>query len=587
MLTDAHSSQRAGRRGSLSRAITLAALGAALSGSLAALSFRRAAALPSSPPPVAAPVRAPGDPPFGRPDAIVDLASDDGSALVHAVWRTHDATVVNIEGRAPGPDLKPSGMKVRTQDISPHAEGVDFDDRRWPIAAPTSLETRRGSGRVSFVWYRFAVTIPPTIAGFDTTGSTWALELVADDYAEIWVDGHLPLVLGQAGGPVVKGFGSPNRVILGRDVKPGQTFQVAVFAMNGPISASPQNFIWLKSATLDVYRGAPARPQVGRIVRRSPALEDVLSAETRIEKLADGFLFTEGPVWHPDGYLLFSDPNANTIYRWSPDGDLSVFRPKSGYRGVDVARYGQPGSNGLTLDPAGRLTINEHGNRRVTRLEKNGVLKVLADSHEGRRLNSPNDLVYRSDGTLYFTDPPFGLPGFFDDPQKELPYSGVYMWQPGPLAQPGPSARPERDGQVHLVASDLKGPNGLAFSPDERFLYVDNWDVNRKVILRYDVYPDGRLGASKVFLDLTDVPGEQAFDGLKVDSKGHVFAAGPGGLLVIAPTGEILGTLELPEQPANLAWGDADRQTLYITARTGLYRVRTKIAGAGVAASLH
>jgi len=578
MLTVATSSRGASRRGSLPRVITLVALGATLSGSLAAVSFHRAAALTSSPPPVVAPVRAPGDPPFGRPDAIVDLASDEGTALVHAVWRTHDATVVNIDGHAPGPDLKPSGMKVRTQDVVPHAEAADFDDRPWPVAAPTSLETRRGSGRVSFVWYRFAVTIPPALAGFDTSGSTWALELVADDYAEIWVDGRLPLVLGQTAGQVVKGFGSPNRVILGRDVKPGQTFHVAVFAMNGPISASPQNFIWLKSATLDVYRAPPARPQVGRIVRRSPALDEVLAPETRIEKLADGFLFTEGPVWHPDGYLLFSDPNANTIYRWSPDGDLSVFRPKSGYRGVDVARYGQPGSNGLTLDPAGRLTINEHGNRRVTRLEKNGVLTVLAASHEGRRLNSPNDLVYRSDGTLYFTDPPFGLPGFFEDPHKELPYSGVFMWRPGQAGE---------DAKVRLVASDLKGPNGLAFSPDERFLYVDNWDVNRKVILRYDVLADGRLGASKVFLDMTDVPGEQAFDGLKVDGHGHVYAAGPGGLLVLAPTGETLGTIELPEQPANFAWGDADRQTLYITARTGLYRVRTKVPGAGVAAALH
>ncbi|HEY8927019.1 MAG TPA: SMP-30/gluconolactonase/LRE family protein, partial [Polyangia bacterium] len=299
-----------------------------------------------------------------------------------------------------------------------------------------------------------------------------------------------------------------------------------------------------------------------------PALDEILPRDARLEKLADGFQFTEGPVWHPEGYLLFSDPNANDIYRWTPDGGLSVFRTKSGYKGLDVGAYQQPGSNGLALDPAGRLTINEHGNRRVTRLEKNGVLTVLADRFEGKRLNSPNDLVYRSDGALYFTDPPFGLPQAFDDPRKELPFSGVYCLI---------------DGQLKLVARDLSGPNGLAFSPDERYLYVDNWDVARKVIMRYEVARDGSLHDGVVFLDLTSVPGEQAFDGLKVDRRGNVYAAGPGGLLVISPQGKILGTIKFSEQPANLAWGDDDRQTLYVTARTGLYRVRLSVPGARVA----
>ena len=167
-------------------------------------------------------------------------------------------------------------------------------------------------------------------------------------------------------------------------------------------------------------------------------------------------------MWHPDGYLLFSDPNANTIYRWAPEGSVSVFRAKSGYSGFDIGEYHQPGSNGLTLDPNGLLTINEHGNRRVTRLERTGNLTVLADRYQGKRLNSPNDLVYRSDGTLYFTDPPFGLPKAFDDPRKELAFSGVYM---------------VKDGQVTLLTKELSGPNGIAFSPDEKYLYVDNWDL--------------------------------------------------------------------------------------------------------------
>ena len=522
-----------------------------------------------------APVRAPIDPPLGRPDAIVDLATREGAALVGATWRVHEAELVAIDGRAPGPDLKPSGKKLRTRDIAPHAEVAGFDDSRWEALDLTAsnglpaLEQRRGTGRVSFVWYRLTVTVPARIGAADPTGATLAFETVLDDYAEVWVDGKLPVVLGQQGGNVVRGFGAPNRVILGRDVRPGQKFQIAIFAMNGPVSASPQNFIWVKSATLDVYK----RPQVairdeaGSVVRLSPALDEIVPREASIEKLAEGFLFTEGPVWHPDGYLLFSDPNANNIYRWTPDGALSIYRTKSGYRGLDIGAYNQPGSNGLALDPAGRLTINEHGNRRVTRLEKNGVLTVLADRFDGKRLNSPNDLVYRSDGALYFTDPPFGLPTFFDDPRKELPFSGVYC---------------VINGDVKLVSRDLTGPNGLAFSPDEKYLYVDNWDVARKVIMRYEVAAGGALHDGTVFVDLTSVPGEQAFDGLKVDRKGNVYAAGPGGLLVFSPQGKHLGTIRFAEQPANLAWGDADRQTLYVTARTGVYRVRLNVAGAGV-----
>src|SRR6185369_14234742 len=166
-------------------------------------------------------------------------------------------------------------------------------------------------------------------------------------------------------------------------------------------------------------------------------------------------------VWVPDGSLLFSDPNANTIYRWTPDGQVSVFRTKSGYAGADVAEYGQPGSNGITLDSEGRVTIDQHGNRRVIRIEKTGAVTVLADRYDGKRLNSPNDLVYRSDGALFFTVPPFGLPKAFDDRRKELPFSGVYA---------------VRDGVVSLVTKELSGPNGIAFSPDERYLYVGNWD---------------------------------------------------------------------------------------------------------------
>jgi gluconolactonase len=302
-----------------------------------------------------------------------------------------------------------------------------------------------------------------------------------------------------------------------------------------------------------------------RVDKRDPALDAIVPADARLERVASGFEFIEGPIWVPDGYLLFSDPNRNTIYRYTPDEGVAIFRTKSGYAGDDIDQYHQPGSNGLALDPEGRLTINQHGNRRVIRVERNGVVTVLVDRFEGKRLNSPNDLVYRSDGTLYVTDPPFGLPKVFDDPAKELPYSGVFA---------------VKDGRLSLVSRDLTGPNGLAFSPDERYLYVDNWDTAKKVVMRYEVQADGSLANGHVFFDMTGAPGEEALDGLKVDERGNVYVSGPGGLWILSPDGRHLGTLQMPELPANFAFGDADGRTLYLTARTGLYRLRLPIAGA-------
>jgi gluconolactonase len=503
----------------------------------------------------------------GRPDATIDLRTREGAAVAKGEWRYSDTRIVEIESRAPGADLKPTGAPIKTYDYVPKAGGADFDDSAWQVIDPTTLEQRRSTGRLCFNWYRINVTIPAKIAGFDSTGSTAVFEIVVDDYAEVWVNGKLPRVLGQSGGGLVRGFNAPNRVVLGRDVKPGQQFQIAVFGMNGPVSDPPANFIWVRSATLDFYKGGrPPTADAGSpaVVRMDPALDAIVPADAKIEKLAEGFQFVEGPVWVPEGYLLFSDPNNNTIYRWTQDDGLSLFRAKSGYAGFDIGEYGQPGSNGLTLDPEGRLTICEHGNRRVTRLEKNGVLTVLADRYEGQRLNSPNDLVYRSDGALYFTDPPFGLPKFFDDPRKELPYSGVFCLL---------------NGKLKLGSKDLTGPNGLAFSPDERYLYVCNWDEKKKVVMRYEVSADGSLSNGRVFFDMTSAPGEDALDGMKVDQQGNLYVSGPGGLWVLSPSGKHLGTIRGPEHPHNLAWGDADGKTLYLAAQTGLYRVRLSIPG--------
>jgi gluconolactonase len=460
-----------------------------------------------------------------KPDAIVDLMTIEGAQLIRGQWRYSDAKVVEVDHHWPGVDLGPSGPPNRTLDLVPHAGAADFDDSPWQAIEPASLEKRRANGRLCFNWYRINVTIPDRIGSLDPTGSTVVFEVVVDDYAEIWVNGKLPLVLGQTGGQLIKGFNAPNRVIIARNVKPGQRIQLAILGANGPLSSPPGNFIWVRSASLDFYqapRFEAAREWGGAFIRKDVALDAIVAPSAKFEKLATGFSFTEGPVWVPrkdgaDGYLLFSVPNDNTIYRMTADGEATVFRAKSGYSGFDIGEYHQPGSNGLTLDKQGRLTIDQHGNRRVIRVEPRGNVTVLADRYDGKRLNSPNDLVYKSDGSLFFTDPPFGLPNVFDDPRKELPFSGIYR---------------VIDGNVQLVASDLDAPNGLAFSPDEQYLYVDNWNEQKKVVMRYPVKPDGSLGSGTVFFDMTIVPGAMALDGLKVDQQGNVYVCGPGGIWI-------------------------------------------------------
>ena len=513
--------------------------------------------------------RLPGPPELlpGLPDAVVDLQTQAGANLVGGQWRYSDAEVTEIDFVEVADHLGPGMTPNRTYDVVPHAEAMDFDDSGWTMLAPEDTQLRLSSGRVCFNWYRIAVAIPERVGDFDPTGSTVVFEVVIDDYAEVWIDGEMPLALGQTGGQVVGGFNAPNRVIVARDASPGQRIQLAVFGINGPISTSPANYIWMRTATLDFYaaqRAGVAWETPCELDMADHGVQALVPPDARLERVAGGFAFTEGPVWTRDGALLFSSPNTNTLYRWSPDRGVTVFRSKSGYTGFDIARYTQPGSNGLTFDPEGRLTICQHGNRRVIRVEPHGNVTVLADRYRGDRLNSPNDLVYRSDGTLYFTDPPFGLPGMFDDPGKELPFSGVFR---------------VRDGEVTVEIDDLEGPNGLAFSPDEQFLYVGDWDLDHKVVMRYEVDESGALSSGDVLYDMTDSPGEAAIDGLKVDREGNLYVCGPGGIWILTPRGEHLGTLRPPEEPHNLAWGDADGRTLYITALTSVYRIRLGIPG--------
>jgi gluconolactonase len=507
-----------------------------------------------------------------EPAASVDLASAAGTALVHGVWRYADATVIEAKFRAPDADGQPTGAEVSTNDIVPHAGVADFDDSKWEVIAPTSLSARRGNGLVSFNWYRIAITVPSQIAGFEASGSTVWFETRMDDYAEVWVDGELGRAFGQQGGSVVAGWNAPNRLLIGRNVRPGQRIQLAIFGMNGPISDSPTNYIFVREAKLEFFRGSEAPVAVGphevnvKVERIDPAINAIVPPNAKLFKVAEGFLFTEGPVWVRDSdLLLFSDPNHNTIYQYTQSGKLSVFRDKSGYDAADIAEYLQPGSNGLTLDKQGRLTIDEQGRHRVTRLERDGTLSVLADSYEGKRLNSPNDLVYKSDGSLYFTDPPFGLPKFFDDPRKELPYSGVFRW---------------KDGRLQLLTAELKGPNGIVFSPDEKYLYVSNWDPAAKTVTRYPVRRDGTIGRGEILIDLTpQIPGEEALDGMKADIKGNLYLSAPGGVWIFDATGRHLGTVTAPHPVHNFAWGGKDGRTLYLCARSALYRIDLLIAG--------
>ena len=264
------------------------------------------------------------------------------------------------------------------------------------------------------------------------------------------------------------------------------------------------------------------------------------------EQIATGFQFTEGPVWHPDGYLIFSDFPASRIYKWTPDGTVTIWREPSG------------NANGLTLDRERRLIACEHGNRRVSRTAADGTAVTLADSYGGKRLNSPNDVVVKSDGTIYFTDPPYGIA----PEQREQPCNGLYRIMP--------------DGVVELLIDDFDRPNGLAFSADESLLYVD--DSPRRHVRAFDVRPDGTLSNSRVLADM-DHPQPGSPDGMKIDAEGHLYITGATGVWVFEPDGTCLGVIVAPERPANCAWGDADRQTLYITARTSLYRVRVTVPG--------
>ena len=512
-----------------------------------------------------------------NPDAIIDLRTHEGMKMAQAEWKYSDAKIIDDQFGAPGPskddplDLYPTGKKMPTWNISPHAGGADFDDSQWSTLDPTTLEERRAPGRLCFNWYRINVTIPPTIDGLDPTGSTVVFEIVIDDYSEIWVNGKLNKTFGQSGNGMIKGFNARNRVFLTDNAKPGESFQIAVFGINGPMADIPDNYIWIRSATLDFHKDYQLNKEwneIGEVLAVQPELNNLIDPNTKVEKLAEGFQFIEGPVWHPGGYLLFSDPNANVIYKYSPiTKNVEVYITKSGYTGTDIGKIHQPGSNGLTLDQNGQLYVCQHGNRQIIKHERKGPITVIANNYNGQKLNSPNDLVFKSDGTLYFTDPPYGLEKNFQDGKKETQFSGVYRVV---------------NGKVDLLNKEIGGPNGIAFSPDEKYLYVTNWDIrdimNTKKVLRFPVLADGRLGKKEVFFEMNQTNESEGLDGVKVDLKGNLYVSAPGAVWILSPEAKLLGKIITPHRPANLAWGE-DGKTLFMTAHSELYKIRTKIGG--------
>jgi gluconolactonase len=315
-------------------------------------------------------------------------------------------------------------------------------------------------------------------------------------------------------------------------------------------------------------KNGKTRSTIGKIIRDDPELDQLIPRDAKIEVLASGFDWSEGPVWIKDGgFLLFSDIPRNSIMKWQEGAGLSLFMRPSGFTGV-VDYAPEPGSNGLTADRQGRLVLCEHGDRRISRLEWDGGKRTLVDNYMGKRLNSPNDLTFKSNGDLYFTDPPYGLPKQLDDPRCELEFCGVYRLTP--------------DGHLTLLTKEMTRPNGIAFSPDEQTLYVSQSDSDQAIWKSFPVNADGTLGEGRVLYDATplakQMPGIP--DGLKVDRNGNLFASGPGGIHVFAPDGRHLGRIDSGERISNCAWGD-DGSTLYITSDMFLCRIKTTTRGAG------
>jgi gluconolactonase len=459
--------------------------------------------------------------PEGTPAAVIDLQTDDGVRAVHGQWRFSPIKIIDSEF---------GGEKV--YDYTPHAGVAGFDDSRWLVLQPA--EIRRGhAGRMSFVWYRIKVTIPERIGNVDPAGMTAVLETLVDDYGEIWVDGELPRWQGLVGGPIVAGFLAPNRLVLGRHVKAGQTFEIAIFVMNGPISNVPPNRANMHTAKLQFYRTPPGpvallpggyNPDVEQPDR---AAAHIFIDNLKLIKLADGFTAAGKPAWDRQGALRFGDPALHESYRYSPNNVCTAPIAAQSRVKTDLQRDDQKdGARAVALDPEGRLTIAEAN--RVVRLDPGGKRTVLAEQRA-------EDLIYRSDGTLYFAAA-----------------GKIYSLQAG-----------------NLRSVDLAEPRGIALSPDESFLYA----TAAGGVTRYDAGGDGTLSNGKVIAQV------ESAGGIQIDREGNLYIAAADGLRVLASDGKHLGTMLAGRKPRHLAWGDADAKTLYLTSPEALYCVRLGVAG--------
>ncbi|MFO0795940.1 MAG: SMP-30/gluconolactonase/LRE family protein [Gemmataceae bacterium] len=334
----------------------------------------------------------------------------------------------------------------------------------------------------------------------------------------------------------------------------------------------------LAAAALVALAPAPSAAQpgekkatIGSIERKHAKIDDLLPKDAVIEVLAGGFKWTEGPVWDKKAKrVLFTDIPNNRVMSWSPTDGLKEFLKPSGYTGTAPFTGYEPGANGLAFDKDGALVLCQHGDRRISRLTADGKFQTVVDKYNGKRFNSPNDLVYHPNGDLYFTDPPYGLPKQMDDPAKELDFQGVYRLKAG--------------GELTLLTKEMSRPNGIALSPDQKTLYVANSDPARAIWMAFPLGADGTIsGPGRVIFDATPEvvakkPGLP--DGMKVDTKGNIFATGPDGVYVFAPDFTYLGKIVIGDKNANCGFGD-DGSTLYICANDKLVRVRTTTRGLG------
>ena len=515
----------------------------------------------------------------GTPLASVDLMSAREAALVQATWRYSDARVTATRFLAPGANGQPGTQANDTQIVEPSAGRAEFDDSAWPVIATESLGERRGTGRVSFNWYRIELTVPERIGGFDPHRHD---RLVRDTPRRL--RGNLgrrrnrPRVRPDPAARWSRAGTRPTALVAGaRTCSPGQTDPARRVRHERPDLQRADQLHLLSMRRSSSSPPAPPGPvavpphEVNVTVERlDPAIDAIVPANAKLFKLAEGFR-----VHRRTG--VGSRRQLPAVQRPEPQHHLPVhrraassrvFRDKSGYDAADIAEYGQPGSNGLTLDRAGRLTINEHGRHRVSRIERDGSVTVLAASYQGKRLNSPNDLVYRSDGSVYFTDPPFGLPKF-----DARPAQGAALQRRVPLAA-------ERQG--HAAAQESQGP--------ERHRVL----AGREVPLRGQLGParqdghalspcsrDGshRCGRRRSSISRNRFPAKKRSTGSRSTCAGNVYLSAPGGVWIFNSAGKHLGTITAPKPVHNFAWGGADGKTLYLCARSALYRIPLLVEG--------